>query len=294
MPVSFSRTRLLYLSVGSRFRRGGTLAFVLVLLFPGPGGCLSPEQAQQSSGAADPGQWELQQWGIAPEWSEPEEQVPFVLAGLPSDAPERFVLPGMLAPGDQLGQASGTAWAVGYAATTYLFRTKRNQHDYECAPAFIYNQLNERADRGIEIIEAAELVKRMGCPRENLMPYQAADYVSRPTAAALADAREHRIRGYGRVDFVDLNQIRAHLLQGSVVIVTLRISENFIGLRENVWENPAGRQRGRHTLAVIGYDNAQGAFIVQNSAGGRWGSYGRAAIPYVWFVRLAQKAYVVW
>lgn len=240
------------------------------------------------------GVWSLQSANIQPEWFEDEQDVPFLLAGLTEDAPDAYMLPAMIAAGDQGPQASGTAWAAGYTATSYLVRKKNNSGQYVCSPAFIYNELNEKQNRGIEIYEALILLKNTGCPDMRYMPYKPMDYSTAPDRTAYNSAAAHRIQGFGRVEFFDLNQVKAHLLQGRVVIVTLRITENFLTLDQYVWEAPSGERRGRHTIALIGYDDVRNQFIFQNSAGAAWGQYGRGAIPYVWFVRMAQKAYVLW
>ena len=126
------------------------------------------------------------------------------------------------------------------------------------------------------------------------MPYVAEDYVRRPSNEAILDAENYMISGFGRVDFTDLRQVQAHLLQGSVVIVTMRVTENFLILKEAVWEQPRGAPRGRHTLALIGYDDGKKLFTLQNSAGFRWGDQGFVQIPYAWFLRMTDQAYVLW
>ncbi len=238
-------------------------------------------------------EWELQQYPVRPGWSERDVHVPLAIAGLPDEIPPSFVLPSLPAAGDQGAQASGTAWAVG-TAHTYLQRTKYGKGSYICSPAFVYNMLNQRRNVGVTILESAELLYDRGCPDEKYMPYREHDYVYRPGTGAVQDAGRHTIRGFGRVDFTDLDQVKAHLLQGSVVVVNMRISENFITHKGDVWVRPSGARAGLQTVAVVGYDDRSGVFMIQNSVGGSWGRYGRTNVPYTWFLRLVRTAYVIW
>lgn len=238
--------------------------------------------------------WELQMYPVETNWSDYEEGVPMVIASLPEDAPAEFVLSGVLAPGDQGSHSSGTAWAVGHAAFSHLVRTKRGQTDYVCSPAFIFNSLNRERNQAISILSALQLLEQQGCPHEKHMPYRLDDYVYKPGRLAQEDAARYRVNGFGRVDFQDHDQMKAHLLQGSLVILRMRISENFVNHKGREWRVPAGKEVGSQTLVVVGYDESRGVYIVQNSVGGTWGEYGRTGVPFSWFIRLAEKAYVLW
>ena len=126
------------------------------------------------------------------------------------------------------------------------------------------------------------------------MPYSAVDHAYRPSSRARRDANNYRIHDFARVDYTDLDQVRSHLLQNKPVIITLMISENFIELEDAVWQQPEGQFRGRHSIALVGYDDKKRIFYFLNSVGSAWGQNGLAAIPYSWFIRLTKQAYVLW
>ncbi len=239
-------------------------------------------------------QYDLGEMKPRPEWSDADRTIPMVLAGIPEFPPEKFLLTNLPPVGNQGKQASGTAWAVGYTAASYYFRTLHNRKKYLCSPAFLYNQLNRGEDQGIEIYETLRLLRSSGCPDQKLMPYAEKDYLRRPGPAAFLGAGNYVIQGFGRVDFTDINQLRAHLLQNKVVMATVRITLNFLELEDRVWKNPAGPPVGRHTVAVVGYDHTRERVIIQNSVGEDWGDDGFAEIPYEWFIRLTAQAYVLW
>jgi hypothetical protein len=239
------------------------------------------------------GHWGLNEEAIQPAWTEDDLKIPVALAGLPDDPPKVFLLDGIPKPGDQGGQANGTAWAVGYTGLSHIFRTKKSEPEYLCSPAFIYNQLNDGKDAGIEMIAALTFIVTNGCSAFEKMPYIQSDYMAKPSLAAFNSAGEHRAKGFARVDFTDIAQVKAHLLQGSPVIVTMRIAENFLDFDDEAYV-PYGEGVGRHTIVVIGFNDDKNQFIIQNSAGEEWGEGGRAGLPYAWFLRLTSQAYVIW
>ncbi len=239
-----------------------------------------------------PVEFNLASIAIKPNWSPADVQISMVLAGLPLKPPARFQLPYLPDVGNQGAQPSGTAWAAGYVAFS-IHRRRDGQKTYSCSPSFIYNQLH-RANQGIEIINTLNFLQTSGCSDLKHMPYVDFDYTTRPTGPAIVDAARNRISGFGRVDFTDVNQVRAHLLQGSAIIATLRVTDNFLKLKKLHWKKPRGVYMGRHTVAVVGYDQKLRAFLIQNSAGTEWGEKGYAYVPYDWFIRLTGQAYVLW
>jgi len=270
-----------------------------MLIFSFFAGCITTDQLGREiqnleTGETPPTIWELDQIVVRPSWTKDDLSIPVLFAGLPENSPEYFSIPDLPPPGDQGNQASGSAWAAGYVALSVLVNHERGEKTYRCSPAFIYNSLNSGADHGVELKDVLDLLKNTGCPRQELMPYRPENYSERPDNNAYSQAASYRIRGFGRVEFTDVKQIKAHLLQRSVVLATLRITEDFVSLKGPIWEKPSGEVIGRHTVAVVGYDNRKELFLVQNSAGSSWGQYGYASIPYAWFVRMAAQAYIMW
>ncbi len=238
--------------------------------------------------------WSLSDFTPEARWSERELQTPLLLASPPERTPPIFLLPQIPEAGDQGRQANGAAWSAGYVAATYYQRTRKNRTEYVCSPAYVYNRLNQGENRGIELIDALQLLQLTGCPDLKFMPYDPGDFVRQPTMEALQDAARHRIAGFARIDFLDAEQVKAHLLQGSVVIATLRVTSGFMTARDAVWSGPVGQDWYLQSVAVVGYDEEQRYFLVQNSMGPAWARFGRIGVPYDWFVRLAERAYVVW
>jgi hypothetical protein len=238
--------------------------------------------------------WSLTDFTPAARWSDRELQTPLLLASPPERTPPVFLLPQIPEAGDQGRQANGAAWSAGYVAATYYQRSRKNRSGYVCSPAYVYNRLNQGENRGIEVIDALQLLQLTGCPDQKFMPYDPGDFVRQPTMEALQDAARHRIAGFARIDFLDPEQVKAHLLQGSVIIATLRVTSGFMTAKDPVWSGPVGQDWYLQSVAVVGYDDAQRYFLIQNSMGPAWARFGRIGVPYDWFVRLTERAYVLW
>jgi C1A family cysteine protease len=91
----------------------------------------------------------------------------------------------------------------------------------------------------------------------------------------------HRAKATGTQDLTNkVDQIKAHLLATGPVTGCLIVYTDFFSYRSGVYEQASGREEGGHCLAIIGYDDAQGAWIVKNSWGTGWGMNGYGLIKY--------------
>ncbi len=240
-------------------------------------------------------EWRLDEMPIQLRFSEEESAVPLLIVPVPPDMNDSFILPGLPDVMDQRPQASGSAFAIGYLANTMLQRVSgKESSSYVCSPSYIYNSLNEGKDQGVSLLRAAFFLKESGCADLKWMPFRNYDYRYQPSVEANLDASRYKINGFGRVDYTDINQVKGQLSQGRAVSITVRLYENFVTLKKMHWNGPMGSIVGHHSLSVVGYDDDEAVFIVQNSAGSDWGSEGRAAIPYAWFIRIVETAYVIW
>ena len=153
---------------------------------------------------------------------------------------------------------------------------------YVMSPAFIYNQLNGGLDFGIQIYDALDLLLGLGVSTWDSMPYNPADHVSFPSAAAYAEALEYRITYWDRVP-IEETAIKSHLAQGNPVVIGIPVHQDFDDLSETnpIYNTNCGEFRGLHALLLVGYDDALSAYKVLNSwAPDRWGLDGYGWIDY--------------
>jgi len=239
-----------------------------------------------------PGPRDPSQFPVRASWTRDEQEIPLLLAGLPDSAPDRFTLPYLPPVGNQGRLPNGTAWAAGYTALSVLLK-RQGHENYICSPSFPYNMLHKNK-KGVPLLDVLLFIRDKGCPSLDVLPYSDSDLTSGMSRSVRENAARHKPAGFSRVDFTDLDQVRSHLLQGSVVIITMRVTENFLTLKEPLWKIPSGYFTGKHGLAVVGFDHKKRHFILQNSAGRSWGEGGYARIPYSWFLRLCERAYILW
>lgn len=256
-------------------------------------GSAANEDTQNLTGP-EPRRWLVDDIQPRVAWQSEELAVPIMLASIDRDSPPAYISP--LAPeaGEQGSQASGVAWAAGYAAASVAFRARSFDDGYLCSPAFIYNRLNGGRNQGIALLDTLNYLKLAGCSDMRFMAYRNDDILTQPGLAALEDGLRRRIRGFARIEIGDPEQVRGHLLQGRLVMALLRVTENFFKLKEPSWDGPVGNHWAEQAVAVIGFEQARRVYLIQNSQGVQWGRDGRAEISYDWFSRLAEKAYVLW
>lgn len=64
------------------------------------------------------------------------------------------------------------------------------------------------------------------------------------------------------------------------VIAVLKVFEDFLQYGRGIYSHAAGEYVGLHAVAVVGYDDDQGAWIIKNSWGRSWGEDGFGRIAY--------------
>ncbi len=92
------------------------------------------------------------------------------------------------------------------------------------------------------------------------------------------DRRTFRARGIEAVPN-DVDALRAALQDGPTT-TCMTVYEDFVGYGGGVYQHVWGFVEGNHAVEVIGYDDAQQAFIAKNSYGEGWGEKGFFRIRY--------------
>lgn len=217
---------------------------------------------------------------------------PVLIAPAPEKPVDVIILKNVPDVLDQGRMPAGPIFAAGYVANSMLHASKMSS--YRCSPSFLFRMLNGSESVAVELIDTLKFLQSSGCARTALVPYRSAgDYGRFPDALAVRDARNFRIRGYGRVDLTDLDQIRNHLALGRVVITSLVLPENLVDFSGRVYDEPEGNVMGRQTFALIGFDAKRQRMLLQNSMGKDWGKDGRVWIPWNWYIRMVIDAYVI-
>ncbi len=220
--------------------------------------------------------------------------------------PESVDLTDFMPPaGDQGRLASCTAWAVAYAGATY---TAGRQYGWDvtdpahqASPGFLYGKSLE-ADRivcgsGTRISSALNLLIEQGCSSMQTAGYS-------PTSCLenlpVADAGNFRIGSFNRVVHTNRNAVKAELAAGRIVVFGAALYDDFpsytrcddvyVGSRRYMQN---GSEHATHTMALVGYDDALGAWRIMNSWSQQWGHNGFGWMAYQTFEETAFAAFSI-
>ncbi|MES2567516.1 MAG: C1 family peptidase [Bacteroidota bacterium] len=235
-----------------------------------------------------------------------------VYASLSPDVqlPERVSLE-RFAPtaGDQGQQGSCVGWGSTYAARTILeaVNTGQDPNQIVFSPAFTYNQIGMQDCQGTYIDKAVDLMTREGSVPLHKFPYDENSCSKQPDNYVLKEASQFKMKGANRLSIsgddytCDVNAIRQNLAHNAPVVIGMSVGGSFMQDMEgkDTWI-PENRDYdkngfGGHCMCIIGYDDfyfdKDGAFLIQNSWGTKWGKNGRAWVSYNDFVSFANEAY---
>ena len=131
---------------------------------------------------------------------------------------------------------------------------------------------------------AAEFLKTTGVPDEACSPYtEGATGVDVDCSATCGDraARSLKI-----VDFTtpsnggkSIDAVKAALQNGPLV-TTLTVYDDFLFYSSGVYKHTTGGAAGGHAVSIVGYNDADRAWIVRNSWGPDWGENGFVRVSY--------------
>lgn len=215
-------------------------------------------------------------------------------------------------PGDQGQQGSCVGWGSTYAARTILeaVATGKDPNQIKFSPAFTYNQIGLKDCQGTYIDRAMDLLTQTGSIAYNKFPYDENSCSKQPDNYVLKEASQFRMKGAQRLSMsgddytVDVNAIRENLAHNAPVVIGMSVGGSFMQEMEGkeFWQprdsdyDKSGF--GGHCMCVIGYDDYKfqddGAFLIQNSWGPKWGKNGRAWVSYKDFTYFTNEAYGVY
>jgi hypothetical protein len=193
--------------------------------------------------------------------------------------------------GSQVGN-SCTGWSVGYYFKTHQERVEHgwdlSDPGHQFSPAFIYNQLNEGVDGGVDLFDALELMWAHGCATVSQMPTNSG-YTVWPSETAFDSALFYRCEQSASPWFyfgsdAGIEAAKQLLSENKCVVFNISVFHNFdvINTYDTTYcaADSSGTNRGGHNLCIVGYDDNKathdgtGAFRCINSWGTGWGNKG--------------------
>ena len=221
------------------------------------------------------------------------DQRDFLFAAPPIKLPKKVDLRPNCPPVYDQGQlGSCTANAIG--AAHHCEQMKQGATS-AFVPSRLFIYFNERVieqtenqDSGAMIRDGMKTVVHQGvCPEED-WPYVTARFTNKPPAPCFKKALDHQVVSYQRLVQTE-RQMKTCLASGFPFVFGFSVYESFES--ESVAKTGKApmpkkgeKMLGGHAVLAVGYDDAQGRFIVRNSWGPKWGMEGYFSIPYDYLV----------
>jgi len=145
----------------------------------------------------------------------------------------------------------------------------------------IENTVNQ--DSGAQIRDGIKSLAQWGDCKEGSWSYMPGNVFAKPTDAAYAEALNHKIATYMRLESLD--DIKHCLSEGYTVSFGFTVFESFEGpltANTGVVSVPQFNEgcMGGHAVLAVGYNDLTQRLIVRNSWGPTWGDHGYFYLPY--------------
>lgn len=170
------------------------------------------------------------------------------------------------------------------------FHQRRAGHDaVDLSRLFLYYNArkladNEQNDSGTFIHHAMAAVLAYGVCPESMWPYQRAMWATRPIQPCYDAALDFEAVSYARTPLGP--SCKGAIAAGLPVVFGACLPAEMIqqeaGLTGRIsvpkgsWPAPGGG----HAMLIVGYDDADGTWLIRNSWGTQWGEGGYARVPY--------------
>lgn len=202
--------------------------------------------------------------------------------------PQRIDLRGMCSPIEDQGHIGSCAANAVVGAMEYHQRLK-GRGVTDLSRLFLYYNARKLADKeqqdsGTFIHHAMAAVLAWGVCPEAMWPYQRAMWSTKPADSCYRAALEFEAVSYARAPLgpackqalaMGLPVVFGAVIPGSMLQVEAR-EVGRMSVPTDAWPAPGGG----HAMLIVGYDDAEGTWIVRNSWGLEWGDEGHGYVPY--------------
>ena len=217
------------------------------------------------------------------------------------------LLPYCPIPKSQGQYGTCTSWATTYAFRTILDAIRYNITDREqitaeaYSPLFIYAQIKNPYDleckKGSHISDAMKCLRDVGAVKKTSFDVMCANRVSddlKNEAAFNKISSFSTLITYGQhvMEPTKISLIKKALSEKQPVVIAMYVYPSFHACKD-VWDGNTLGNPGYHAMCVVGYDDDKydGAFLIQNSWGERWGNGGYTWVRYMDFCKTVDQAY---
>lgn len=195
----------------------------------------------------------------------------------------------------------GSCTAQALAGNLEFLDKKIDAQYIDVSRLFIY--YNERLlmdtveyDSGASLRIGIKTLKNYGACAETLWPYQISLFDDKPPEKCYADAKEHTIISYHRIN--GLSEMLACLGEGYPFVFGFTVYESFESPKvaatgEVAMPKKKEKSIGGHAVMAAGYNLAKKRFLVRNSWGTKWGKKGYFTMPFEYLETLAADFWTI-
>ncbi len=165
---------------------------------------------------------------------------------------------------------------------------KADQPQTIFSPSFLYSQTNSGKDKGSNLIALGRLMEKSGAATLKTNPYIAKDFKTQPSPSAFKEAAHFKNRATYLLK--NKEQIKMVLQQNMPVALGVRLTPGFFSGRFQVYtqemhawgmkRRKPNQRHALHAMAIVGFDDDIGGFLLRNSWGSRWGKGGYCWVGY--------------
>jgi C1A family cysteine protease len=151
-------------------------------------------------------------------------------------------------------------------------------------------------DTGAYMRTTMQAMALFGAPAERYYPYDVSKFDNEPTAYHYALAQNYQSLSYYRLDSVKLDKkellvrLKCFLSAGLPFMFGFSVYNFGNAEGEFPYPKPGDRRYGGHAIVAVGFDDNRiidgqnGAFLIRNSWGTRWGNKGYGWLPYAYIL----------
>ncbi len=172
-------------------------------------------------------------------------------------------------------------------STTATFETQLNiaagdtTSPFELSPQYLFSCGGGACDAGWEPDSAAAFLTKTGMPDNACLPYTSGandQDVQCKAACSNVSSRTIKAKTYTKPSS-SATAVKQAIMNGPLV-TTLDVYDDFMSYKSGVYKHVTGAVDGGHAVSMIGWNDADQAWICRNSWGTSWGEDGYFEIAY--------------
>ena len=234
-----------------------------------------------------------------------------VVVGTPPPPPPPVVIPSTFPSsfrlqtppvGNQGYEGSCVAWSETYAARSIeeYYRSGASSYDFVSnifSPEYTYDYAKfSDCGSGTGMQTVLDVMKSKGSCLWSVLPYSDVNGCDASIASPFDSyAAPYTIKGYSKLLKDDSVGIKTMLLAHHPVMISIAVDNAFMNAGAGyIWNTNGTGGAAGHSVAIIGWDDAKHAYLIQNSWTTGWGDQGFLYIDYnFWLTKSGTYVYVM-